>query len=228
MKKIALSVIALFAFLSISIAQNQFGLRAGLTIASTTNYQEADELENLWPAGLVAGLATSFRAGDNFAIAPEINYVQKGNNVEGRYSSNITDFDGYTKSSLNYLEVPILFRIHFGDVLGGYLNAGPTFGYLLSGKYTVDNNVVFYEDDFDVEDAGFNRMEVGGAIGGGLALNTEIGTFLVDLRYTRGFTKLYKDEINVLSNPVSVLYDTENARNQTISTSLIFLIPSNR
>jgi hypothetical protein len=207
-----------------AIAQTQVGLRAGFNIATTTNSNtiNGDELDDPWKPGLVLGLATSFHAGENFAVAPEFNYVQKGLLLEGT-SAGLFNED--YKVNLNYIEVPLLFRVHFGDVLGGYINAGPTFSYLISGKRELDGDD---DDAFEVEDAGFNRFELGGAIGGGVALNTELGTFLIDLRYSHAFSKLYDTDQDDFSNAFPFSNDAKDARNQMISTSLIYLIPSLR
>lgn len=228
MKKTIFTVVLSLMAISTVFAQTQVGLRAGLNVATTTNSVEADDLEAPWRPGLVIGLATSFRAGENFAIAPEFNYVQKGSKLEGSYSPIGTafPFNEEFDVKLNYIELPLLFRAHFGDVLGGYVNAGPTFSYLFSGEFVRDGE----DEDFEVEDASFNRFQLGAAIGGGVALNTEIGTFLIDIRYTRDFSKLYDDNQDDRTNTISLAnyYDREDARNQMISTSLIFLIPSLR
>lgn len=210
MKKLFLTTTAiLFAAIS-AFAQAQIGLRAGANWATIDDGTDApDGVERPWRPGIMLGLASSFHLTENFAIAPELIYSQRGFIEEG---TSITDGEIFdTENRYNFIELPVLFRLSFGDVLKGYVNAGPTFSYFLGGK---ENDIDVSFDDLDEE----NRLEIGGSIGAGVQLDTEAGSFLIDLRYTRGFTDAYKD----------ISTNRENFKHQLISTSLIFLVPSLR
>jgi hypothetical protein len=196
----------LFMMLLVSTAafsQAQVGLRAGANWATLVRGQDYTAgVETPWRPGFTIGLASSFSTGGVFAIAPEINFSQRGGNTEGL---NVNSERGY-----NFLELPVLFRISFGQLLKGYINAGPTFSYWLGGR--ADNEDINFSE---IDQA--RRWEIGASLGGGVQLDTEVASFLIDLRYTRGFNELRDD-----------LSGNAEFRNQLISVSLITLFPSVR
>lgn len=207
MKRFFLTCTMLLVGLSAAFAQAQIGLRAGANWATIVDGQDAmDGVEEPWRPGITLGIASSFQINEMFAIAPELNYSQRG------YKMEFADFpDESSELRFNYLEVPILFRLSFGDVLKGYVNAGPAFSYWLGGKDD-DGDKIDFDDSED-----FKRFEIGASVGGGVQLDTEAGSFLIDLRYTRGFTDLIGD-----------LSGDDQFKNQLIGVSLIFLVPSLR
>ncbi|WP_225000199.1 porin family protein [Cesiribacter sp. SM1] len=202
MRKIFFTLFLMLLTTASVFAQAQVGLRAGANWATVIREQDPPAgVETPWRPGFMVGVATSFGAGEIFSIAPELVFSQRGNNWEEGGVSSSTRY--------NFLELPVLFRISFGDVLGGYINAGPTFSYLLGGK-SDSEDVNFSEIDDP------KRWEIGGSLGGGVKLNTGAGTFLIDLRYTRGFSDTFFRDFS----------GDQESKHQLITTSLIFLIPS--
>lgn len=221
MKKGFLTLTIMMLATAAVMAQAQFGVRAGFNVATISqSAAEIQDAEEPWKPGFNLGLASQFRMGEMFSIAPELMYTQRGYLVEyGAGWENRVRYD--------YLNVPVLFRAAFGDVLKGYVNAGPTLGYLLGGRYTtggtlpagltpLDEKIVFEGTSGNRWDLDANRLEIGGAIGGGIMLDTEGGSFLIDLRYTQGFTE------------IANFADDDGYKNQVVSVSLIYLVPSVR
>ncbi|EMR02651.1 porin family protein [Cesiribacter andamanensis] len=202
-------------------AQAQLGLRAGLTVTTISDGVAASSAvagdgEEPWKPGLVAGIASSFALSQVVAIAPELTYSQRGYRLDGPENIDIR---------YNYLELPVLGRLLFGqNLLKGYVNLGPTVSYLLSGRRDVAGTTTgagTSNMEYRVSDSGFSRFELGGAVGGGIQLNTGAGSFLIDLRYTQGFTDFRKegfDEPYLEATP-------EEYKNRGVSVSLIYLIP---
>ena len=222
MRKTLLTFVVMMLATAGVMAQSQFGVRAGFNV--TTVNQDVDfgeGAEEPWRPGFNVGLASQFRMSEVFAIAPELLYTQRGYLVE--YGSV-----GERNVRYDYLNLPVMFRLTFGDILKGYINAGPTFGYLLSGKYKVEGEIAgvevepvnekinFNSDGEEDWDLDANRFEIGGAIGGGVMLDTEGGSFLIDLRYSQGFTNVANFE------------ETDGNKNQAVTVSLIYLVPSVR
>ena len=203
------------------MAQSQFGVKAGFNVATVNQDTDfGEDVDEPWRPGFNIGLASQFRVSEVFAVAPEISYTQRGYLYEfgtgGEYNIRY-----------DYVNVPVLFRLNFGDILKGYVNAGPTFGYLLSGKlkaegeilgeqYAIDEKLNFDSDGENEWDLDANRFEFGGSIGGGIMLDTEGGSFLIDLRYTQGFTNIANVD------------ESDGNKNQEVSVSLIYLVPSVR
>ncbi|AHM61293.1 hypothetical protein D770_15195 [Flammeovirgaceae bacterium 311] len=210
MRKIFFTLFLMLLTTASVFAQAQIGLRAGASWATISDDVDMPSgVERPWRPGFTLGVASSFNIGQVFAIAPELNFSQRGNRTENLLDANGETFD--SENRYNYLEIPVLFRLSFGDVLGGYINAGPTLSYWLGGR-TDTEDINFSEIDEE------KRWEIGGAIGGGVKLDTGAGSFLLDLRYSRGFTNtFYRD-----------LTGDYDFKHQLISTSVIFLFPSVR
>lgn len=203
MKKTYLVLMMMLLSTATVFAQAQVGLRAGASWATYIHdWDVPSGVDEPWRPGVIFGLASSFHMSPNFAIAPEVNFSQRGYKWEGN-NAGLINSDVRT----NYLEIPVLFRLSFGEILKGYVNAGPAFSYWLGGKGDVED-INFSE----IDDA--KRWEIGASLGGGVQLDTEAGSFLIDLRYTRGFNELR--------------YDNDDFKNQLISTSLILLFPTIR
>lgn len=223
MKKIYLTAMMMLLVTAGAMAQAQIGIRAGLNVATVSDDFTLQDVEQPWRTGFNVGIASQFRAGEAFSVAPELLYEQRGYRVLANTGG------GEATATFNYLSLPLMFRLHFGDILKGYVNAGPTFSYWLGGRQSStvpglfdvefsDERIVFERDTggspWAYDDA--RRLEVGAAVGGGIMLDTEGGSFLIDLRYVHGFTDL-----------ATVPY-MSNFQNRVVSVSLIYLVPSVR
>lgn len=221
MKKIGFTLLVMMLATVGAMAQAQVGIRAGVNLATVSSRFNVQDADQPWRMGMNLGLSSQFRVGQAFSLAPEVMYEQRGYRVE-------TAASGHADAVFNYLSMPLMFRFHFGrEVMQGYVNAGPVFSYWLGGRQTStvpglfdvefsDERIVFESDDGPWAYSDARRLEFSGAIGGGILLETEGGTFLIDLRYTHGFTE-------VATVPYLSSFD-----NRVISISLAYLIPSVR
>lgn len=97
-----------------------------------------------------------------------------------------TTFNG----KLTYLEIPLLTTFHFGNKFKFIVNGGPYLSILLNeeSSHTV-NTTSDYLDYYD------NRIPRGGDFGlmggAGFRLQTKIGLFQAEARYTFGFQNIY-------------------------------------
>jgi hypothetical protein len=221
MRKICFTLLAMMLATVGVMAQAQVGIRGGLNLASISDDFNVQEADQPWRLGINLGISSQFRVGEAFSLAPELIYEQRGYRVE-------TASGGHADATFNYLSMPLMFRLHFGsDVLQGYVNAGPVFSYWLGGHQTstvpglFDVNfdrerIVFEKDDGPWAYSDASRLEFAGGIGGGILLDTEGGTFLIDLRYIHGFTE------------VATVPYLSSFKNRVLSISLAYLIPSVR
>ena len=224
MKKIYLTLVMMMASVAV-MAQAQVGIKAGFNVATTNDEYEPADATEPWRPGFNIGLATQFRMGEVFAIAPELVYTQRGFKEE--YNNGAV-----REARFDYLSLPVMFRLHFGEILKGYVNAGPVFSYWLGGKQSVTGTIgnsnltittpyaesIRFEnlDEDWAYDA--NRLEVGASIGGGIMLDTGGGSFLIDLRYTQGLGNI----------ATGVDFSEGKFKNQVVGVSLIYLVPSVR
>ncbi len=155
-----------------------------------------------------------FGAGFNFpvdadgflSIQPELLYIQKG---VGAKSGNTT-----ADVHINYLELPVLVKISFGsETIKGYVNAGPSIGYALSGKTKIGSTTS--KITFDDTD---NRTDFGLQFGGGVGFQAGPGSILLDLRYGYGLT-------NTSKTPSGGNSSDYKSQNRVVAVSVGYAIP---
>ncbi len=205
MKKILLLTV-LTVFSCRAFAQVSLIPKAGINVANVAldNDRDLDGQKSL--IGLTAGLGFNFAlTSDNFlSIQPEILYSQKG--WAAQSSNLLASYDGTFR--LNYLEVPILVKVNFGgEVIKAYVNAGPSFGYLIGGRLKGNWNALgFLGSDIDeslkftdtpslasLNELDANRIEIGANFGGGVGFALGGNVIFIDLRYNMGLTDYNRD-----------------------------------
>lgn len=197
-----------------SMAQTiSVGPRVGVNFATQKVSGSDDDFADDWNddvksnGGLQIGAVANIMVNEMFSIQPELLYVQKGYKFEEDEVS--------VKGKYGYLEAPILAKISFGtEQLQGFVTAGPTIGYWMSGKdtYEFEGEEEEEEVEFDNDDDGVeNRTELGGSIGLGLAYKVGAGALNFDVRYGAGFSSIYDSE------------DDSKLKNEGISISIAYL-----
>jgi opacity protein-like surface antigen len=147
------------------------GFKLGFDVAKiNTDYNELDEFLDS-RVGFIGGAYITYSLNRQFAIQPEILYVNKGA-AKDLILINAT-------WAIDYLEVPVLLK--FDIVPNGPVHpnlfVGPAMSVLMSSKFHV------LDYDFDVSD-GMKTMDFGLVFGGGL----DYKRFTFDVRYTLGLT----------------------------------------
>ncbi len=130
MKKLFLFTALALLSLTISIAQVNFGAKAGVNFSDITG-DDVDSFtgRTAFHVGVVAEIMIS----DMFSVQPELLYSAQGSDWE-------EDFEGDTFSGegpIDYLNIPIMAKYYVVEGLS--LEAGPQIGILLSAKYTEDD-----------------------------------------------------------------------------------------
>lgn len=160
-----------------------FGPEAGVNFAKFG--RDADNTE--FNTGLVAGGFLTYSIQDTYAFTLKVLHSQKGAAEES------TD----SKLHLNYVEVPLLFRFFLNKEGAIRPNAfvGPSFGFLTEVKSKVGDGD--YESVQNFEDS-YNNFDVG--VGFGLGINFRVANemyFIIDTRYTYGFSDISKSPADV-------------------------------
>lgn len=197
------SFIIALAFLSFS-TYSQVILKAGLTAATTkSETPNESDFKEQFKAGFLVGAGYQLALG-NFAIQPELLFVQKGSTVKNSLVDPPFSISETLKITLNYLELPVMFKYMFGpENLRISLNAGPSLSVGLNGKGTYEgtldlgngpnNDSYNFKVKFEEEPEGYegndlfikNKTDIGLQLGGGLVIASKI---MVDLRYGVGFS----------------------------------------
>jgi hypothetical protein len=188
------SIIALFIAFALPFSvRAQTGERIwsiGLEAGPNFSKHGWDLNETNFKTGFLLGGNLTYSIRDTYGFTGKLLYAQKGAELSS------------TKSTLNYVEIPIVARLFFNKQGPFRPNvfAGPSFGFLTGvksqtgngDKVTVDN----YKDTFKTFDFGLT---------GGLGLNYEIAPetrILVDFRYTYGLSDVSKSNASSVNNQV--------------------------
>ncbi len=163
MKKLILSVAAIFAFGFASAQDTKFGLKGGLNLANFT------DAETNTKVGVNFGAFAEVKINSSFAIQPELLFSMQGAK------------SGDTSINLNYLNIPVMAKVTVGE--GFSLQAGPQLGVLLTA--TGSNGGV----DVDLKSS-LKTIDFGLNLGAGYDVNENI---MIDARYNFGMGGLAKD-----------------------------------
>lgn len=168
MKKIIVFFVLLTAFYA-GHAQLRAGVKAGLNVSNIAGGEDYRS-----KTGLHFGAFANLKMTSNLSVQGELLYSGQG----ARWD------DDNEKTTLNYLQVPLLARYTFAP--GFYAEAGPQIGFLLKAED---------DDEGDVSDIKeyLKTTDVSLAIGAGYNVTENFGVYA---RYNAGFVKFYESEKN--------------------------------
>ncbi len=176
MKKLFCIVSAtVFTASLISAQQAQFGLKAGVNVASANVSPGADYDSK---AGLHVGGLAHIHLSKNFALQPEVVYSMQGGER------------GDTKLKLNYINIPLL--VQYMTDNGFRLQTGPQLGFLTLAKTETGNVEINLKDNF-------NSTDFSWAFGMGYLFPEGIG---LDARYNLGISDVWDANAAKIKNSV--------------------------
>lgn len=198
MKKLILTVAAVFAFGFANAQEVKYGVKAGLNLSTLTG--DIEDVKSL--AGFHAGGFVEIKLMDKFAIQPELMYSTQGAKSEYTFSESGFVVDAEEKVKLGYINLPIMAKYFVAP--GFTIEAGPQVGFLLSAKNEYDYSASGFgmtesesgendiKDDTESIDFGFN-------VGAGYEFTENI---FVQARYNFGLTNIAKDVDGDIKNGV--------------------------
>lgn len=192
----------LFAALSFSTLQAQIGVRGGINAASVfieSSDQEISDIKNTSIITPTVGVYFPLKITDDFAIQPEISFIQKGG-IRNFVNTALSNVEETTR--LNFLEIPVLLKYYIGDETRFFVEGGPFGALAINGKKNYAVTLIGIEAPvetsteivFDNEDSEeyAKRFEYGATVGVGAIF----GKVMVNLRYGLGFNNLLDDDID--------------------------------
>jgi hypothetical protein len=162
----------------------KYGLKGGFNGAtfSGTNSKGSE-----YKAGFAAGGFLNFGVSDLFSIQPELLYSQKGASVDNFQGVGGTTF----KSTLGYLDVPIMLRVTAGDDgKGPFFEAGPQGSFVLHNRDFTQTGGTDTQSTKNTSTDDLNKVVVGYVAGIGYQLTSGLS---LGLRYTGDISQVYKD-----------------------------------
>lgn len=219
-------VFSIFTIISVSlIGQNQFkpewnvGIGFGPTIS---NLSLEPGIRTKTEFQYHGGFAIRYISEKNLGLIGEINYSQQGWSEEFEKDSKTAGKNYGHTHQLNYIEVPILTHIYFGNKARFFLNLGPKLSFLVSEKETISPSLAGYLNSTPEANRGFRsahmqkdaerKFDYGLLVGGGLELRSGIGHFALEGRYYLGLGDIYKIKKGML----------DRSANRVISVKLTY------
>ncbi len=181
MKKIIVTIAAVFAFGFVNAQEVKFGVKLGLNNPKISG--DFAELGQTTKIGFNLGGFAEIGISDKLFIQPELLFSTQGTNIKE------SEFLEKTKWNLNYLNIPLMAKYYVVDKLS--IEAGPQFGFLLSAKVKYTDSEYDESVSLDVKE-GFKSIDFGFNIGGGYDFTDN---FSLGLRYNFGLSNIVKSEL---------------------------------
>ena len=141
-----------------------------------------------------AGVSFKFISEKHLGLLAELNYTQRGWTED--FSELPKNPDHAYSRTLNYIELPLMTHIYFGNKVKFILNLGPQISYMFSDKFSMNDALSDYVDKTMKEDpdAPFflqyedldSKFDYGLLGGAGIAFDTGVGSFNLEGRYYFG------------------------------------------
>ena len=188
-----LAFLATFAFSTSAFAKKfMIGVKGGGNMANFVG-KDAGTPDQF------SGVSKKPLLGFNGGLQAAINLGMLGIQVEGlysvkgqKYTSNNSDASVVTR--LNYFEIPVLARFNIsipGVPLTPKLVAGPGVSFFMGGKTKMEGGSL--NGETNIKKDSITSPDIGIVAGGGLDIGMGPGALTIDVRYERGFSKIFDD-----------------------------------
>ena len=224
--------LAIFVFaITLANAQLTLGPKFGANFSRINmDPEEIQPDDNSFKFGYQGGWVFNWAITDGFAIQQEVLFTQKGNKIENNIIDTVASEIYHTEYeealTLNYIDLPLMFRFSFGDPMDKqfFFNVGPRLGFLVGGNTAWNSNTKKTQPDdgykhesqgqTPVDESIYDHSEFGVDIGIGYDINTGPGHFVIDLRYMMGVSDILLEGAQTQAHIM---------KNQTMALSAIFL-----
>lgn len=197
-----------FVFLTLSMSAQTLLERPELYIGASGGVTSSQVLFNPtvkqnFLNGANAGFSLRYIAEKNVGVQTEINFSQRG----------WSEIDSNFSKQLNYIELPFLTHIYFGNKLQCIINLGPKISYLLSEK--VLSNSLTLNTEVQQKTNIQNRFDYGLCGGIGVQLKAHQSIYYLDMRLNYGLSDIF-------SNDKRDYFDASNNFNISVNVGYYF------
>lgn len=201
-KRYCLFSILIFSFLLSYAQKKEFrpewsvGVGFGPTFSSVDFQPRVNTSSKMQYHG---GVAVRYISENHLGLIAELNYSQQG--WDETWKENPSGFE-YSRQ-LNYLELPIMTHIYFGDKIRFIFNIGPKVGYLMSESEKISNSLADYLSSGEASQYTLTyqyyrkadkKVDYGLIAGMGLEFRTGLGNFTLEGRYSFGLGDIYNSK----------------------------------
>lgn len=200
MKKTILSLALLVGIAGAAQAQTglKLGLKGGYNMAT---FSGKDSKGSEYKAGFAAGGLINYGFTDMFSVQGELLYSQKGGSrdYDNGFGKTYTD-----KTTLGYIDVPVLLKVNTGeDGKGLFFEAGPQGSFVMHQRSFTEDSGGKQIGSSETSTDQLNKVVIGYVAGLGYQITSGFG---LGLRYTGDFSQVAKDQSTTIggvtvSNP---------------------------
>lgn len=228
MKKILLISLLLLLVSLKSYSQNKFGSEWNIGLSFGTTYSSMSIVPSNAKLNFgtksfpqyQGGISLRYISEKNVGLIGEVNYSQMG--WKTKFPDEKLAANKH-QHILNYISIPILTHIYFGDKTRFFFNLGPQLGILLNDKEKTNDAFDKWlstadKNDYSTELYGLKaqkKIDYGITAGMGVEVRSGIGNFALEGRYYMGFGDIYD---NSKRDPYS------RSANRVISAKLTYYI----
>ncbi|MFC1536073.1 porin family protein [Candidatus Neomarinimicrobiota bacterium] len=184
-------LIVLIIGFPIKAQQAQFGVMGGVMIADMDlKAANGDELVTNSRTAFGIGAIYSHPLSNSMSLMVELMFLQKGSQKKA------TNNDPNIDIKMNFIEIPVFFKMAFGNGLSPYIKAGPSVGIQISSKAESEVGGVvagssLQKFEGDLTDV-IGRIDFGIGIGAGISYQMDDLTIFIDGRYLLGLIDIWK------------------------------------
>ena len=197
--KIFLLISAVIFSLNLSAQKEEFkkelyvGFGGGALMSSVDFVPSILQKRNL---GIHGGLSAKYISEKHLGLILELNYAQRG------WKEDFEENPDFLYSrTLNYLEIPFMTHVYFGNKVRFVFNAGPQIGILLNHSSQMSDELMLHVNQIQEQGnekygAQYNndlkKFDYGIIGGAGFELNTGAGSFQLEGRYYFGLGDVFE------------------------------------
>lgn len=223
MKKTILSLALLMGMAGAANAQTglKLGLKGGFNMAT---FSGKDSKGSEYKAGFAAGGLINYGFTDMFSVQGELLYSQKGGSRDGATYPSGTTFknDGTYKSTLGYIDVPILLKVNTGDDGKGlFFEAGPQGSFVMHQRSFTEDSAGKQVGSSETSTDQLNKVVIGYVAGLGYQITSGLG---IGVRYTGDFSQVAKDQSTTVGG---VTISNPNIHNSVFQFQVHYLFGGN-
>lgn len=184
--------------------QLKIGVGAGPVFATLDFDPSVPQTTN---QGFSAGVSARYISEKHLGIGAELNYTQRGWTED--FSETTYPEHSYSRT-LNYIELPILTHIYFGNKVRFILNLGPQISYMFSDSSKMNEELSSHIDAVLAKDPNFpigiqyksldSNFDYGLLGGLGIEFDTGVGSFNLEGRYYFGLGDSFDNSRSSSSN----------------------------
>lgn len=160
------------------------GIIGGLNFANWNTEVQNVERDVTFATRFGIGASVTYNLNCTYALQMEPMYLGKGSKISAHDESPEINVE------TNYLEIPILFKASFGEVIRPFVLAGPSFGFYLSGQGSTEVSNLTIEMDLKPIT---KSTDISLTFGAGASVSVWKGSLFFEGRYSFSLANNSKD-----------------------------------